>query len=242
MRGSWWWWWTGGAGYDDFLLSEINALWDRFLKLTRVLPARHCLENVIILLSYYFLPVAVNEASLDNVPKEVRFRLYWPHNMCVLCHTYLNIIIIGIIKHKGHKSLRVLFGSVLQQCGGRTEVVSQWQGNIQSCLGTGKNKYMITQGKQKPCGLVRHEVFSPCFPNQVSASPMIKSCVHQNHHCCLVASMSVIFNPTTRILQDQSFCSFSVTLRGPPSVSETESGIIDPLVSKRPKKNLKMSK
>ena len=45
--------------------------------------------------------------------------------------------------------------------------------------------------------------------------------------------------PTTRILQDQS-CSFfsSVTLRGPPSISGTESGIIDPPVSKWPEKIL----
>ena len=42
-------------------------------------------------------------------------------------------------------------------------------------------------------------------------------------------------NPTTRILQDQSF-SFSVTLRVPPSISGTESRIIKPLVTKRPGK------
>ena len=45
--------------------------------------------------------------------------------------------------------------------------------------------------------------------------------------------------PTSRMLQDQSFFSFSsVTLRVPPSIPGTKRGIIDPLVSKRPEKIL----
>ena len=39
-----------------------------------------------------------------------------------------------------------------------------------------------------------------------------------------------ILNPTTRILQDQSFfffCSFSVTLKGPPSISGTKRALFD---------------
>ena len=52
--------------------------------------------------------------------------------------------------------------------------------------------------------------------------------------CC------IFFYPTTIILQDQSFSfSFSsVTLRGPPSISGTESRIIKPLVAKRPGKKI----
>ena len=52
-------------------------------------------------------------------------------------------------------------------------------------------------------------------------------------------SLTVLYhhNPTTRILQDQSFFfSFSVMLRVPPSISGTESRIIKPLVAKRPGK------
>ena len=51
--------------------------------------------------------------------------------------------------------------------------------------------------------------------------------------------------PTSRMLQDQSFFFFSfssVTLRVPPSISGTKRGIIDPLVSKRPKTKFKKSK
>ena len=54
---------------------------------------------------------------------------------------------------------------------------------------------------------------------------------------CLVSGPNLVsMNPTTRILQDQSFFSFSVTLRVPPSISGTESRIIKPPVAKRPAK------